>query len=159
MSFNSRSEFRLLATPSGSFNEPTTAPFGQSVGVSNDVVDFYLSSSYYRITDALRQHYTLPLTSVPHILKRTEIVLTSYDLLLYQGQPPEKIGNLKLEYDEITKSNGFLDRLRDGSEKLDSISNQIDSTPGTSTRSFVTQGSSSSRLFYTSSVGTKESIV
>lgn len=159
MCYNSRSDARLFAIPSGSLNPPQDNGFGNTTkGVSDQVLDYFLSSSFERVNAALRQHHTLPLTTVPGIVKRCELVLTNYDCLMYQGMPPEKIGNISKEYDSITSKGGELDRLRDGTLQLDTPSNQIDSSPTYSGPQCVSV-SSPSIQFYTDYSGRRVDIV
>lgn len=121
MIYLSVSDFRSIASPSGSFNEPTTNAMNNvSKGVPFAVCEFYLSGSSQEIDGALATHHDMDVinamsaSAMPFELRQVCMILTSERLLTYQGMPPEKHGPVLQQYNDIIKKDGFLDRLRAG---------------------------------------------
>jgi hypothetical protein len=114
MSYNSISNFKLYAYPSGSYND-----------IPNDTIQFQLNVAASEIDAALRPFHTLPLNTSTYnsgselaLIYNAEIIIASYKLMSYIGFKPnadETVDTvLRNQYLEIKGLDGLLDKLSQG---------------------------------------------
>lgn len=129
MSYNTVSEFKLFAFPSGSYNSiPTT------------VIQHYLDEAASEIDASLAKHHSLPMNTGSYghssrlaMLYNAERIITSYNLLCWKGFKPNVNSDqdvvLVNAYNGIVGEGGLLSKLLSGEIILP---NDSDATPSTS---------------------------
>lgn len=131
-SYIDSSNFLLRAFPSGSFNSVPTG-----------TIDLYLDSAASEVDAALRARHTLPLSTIPEVLKDAITCVASYRLLLHVGSRPDAADEaLERRYLEITSPGGLFDRISRGQFIFHS---SIDATRTVNEGSPIVQASRSNR--------------
>lgn len=145
MSYNSISQFKARAYPSGSFDN-----------LPNDTIQKELDGAASQIDAALRTHHTLPLSTGSFgvnshelgVIYQTEANIASYRLMVHRGLKPdfaaEKDEHLQELYGEIMDpQNGLLRRITKG-EFL--FPDSADATPNTKERRMKMYGKSGRKI-------------
>lgn len=153
MSYNTPTEFRLFAVPSGSLNNTSDA-----------VIQRFLDVAASEINAALIPHHTLPLNTGSYgsssdlaVIYDAEITIASYRLLQYRGMKPNTDGTndqvLERRYNEITNPEfGLLTRLSRGEYLL---FKEADATPTVHEGRVKSYGRASRTTRYYSEDGTE----
>lgn len=114
MSYNTVADFRNYSITSGSFNSCPDGVIQEALDIAQDEVNA-----------ALRSHHTLPLTTVPAVIKEAERVIAGYRLWLTMGiDPGTNGGRLQQRYVEVygdpatNPASGLLGQLAYGKRIL-----------------------------------------
>jgi hypothetical protein len=150
MSYNSVSDFKLRAFPSGSYNS-----------IPNSVIQYNLDLGSSLINTALLPFHTLPLdtttynsASILTTIYDAEVTIASYKLMTYRGFKPNVEGTednvLRERYAEVMDPvNGLLANIRSG--KI--LFTKMDATPTKSEKRMKLYGNTGRSIRVTDSDG------